>query len=125
MEWMRKIRAKMHIEQKRDRPANDRGTVFSRIAGRAFDLKTRLARNETPHRIERKPSKRDIEWSRNSLLSDAQKYRLNSNEDEVWYKNHFKIDNTNLSPDEVADIAIGAFSLTPNDRPESEYRFGL
>ena len=28
------------------------------------DLETRLERNETPHRMERKTSKRDIEWSK-------------------------------------------------------------
>ena len=89
------------------------------------DLETRLARNETPHRMERKPSKRDVNWSRNNLLRDAEKYRLNSNEGEVWFPNHLKIDNTNLSPDEVADIVIDTFSLAPNDKPESEYRFGV
>ena len=89
------------------------------------DIEERLRRNVTEHRLAMKPSKRDIEWSRNNLLHDTQAYRLNSNEGEVWYKNHLKIDNTSLSPDEVADIVIGAFSLTPTDRPESEYRFGL
>jgi cytidylate kinase len=100
------------------------GGQFYLIELRA-DLETRLERNVTPHRMERKPSKRDVEWSRNNLLRDAEKYRLNSNEDEIWYKNHLKIDNTNLSPDEVADIVIRTFSLTPNDKPESEYRFGV
>lgn len=89
------------------------------------DIETRLARNVTEHRMERKPSKRNVEWSRSNLLHDAEKYRLNSNEGEIWYKNHLKIDNTNLSPDEVADIVIGAFSLEPKDRPEQEYRYGM
>ncbi|MDO4739507.1 MAG: AAA family ATPase [Eubacteriales bacterium] len=89
------------------------------------DVETRLARNETPHRMERKPSKRDVNWSRANLLHDAEKYRLNSNEGEVWFPNHLKIDNTNLSPDEVADIVIRTFALAPKDRPESEYRFGV
>ena len=95
------------------------GGQFYLIELRA-DIETRLARNETPHRMERKPSKRDVEWSRNNLLSDANKYRLNSNEDEVWFPNHLKIDNTNLSPDEVADLVIRHFSLTPNDKPERD-----
>ena len=88
------------------------------------DIETRLARNVTPHRMERKPSKRDVEWSKANLLKDAQKYRLNSMPDEIWFENHLKIDNTNLSPDEVADIIINTFKLTANDKKESEYRFG-
>ena len=88
------------------------------------DIETRLARNVTPHRLERKPSKKNVEWSRENLLKDAEKYRLNSLPDEVWFKNHIKIDNTNLSPDEVADIIVNAFKLAPNDKKESEYRFG-
>ena len=89
------------------------------------DVETRLARNETPHRLERKPSKRDVEWSKANLLKDYEKYRLNSNPEEVWFKNYLKIDNTNLSPDEVADIIINTFKLVANDKKESEYRFGV
>lgn len=76
------------------------------------ELQTRLERNETPHRMEMKASKRDVEWSRGELLRTAEKHRLNSNVDEFWFENHIKIDNTNLTPDEVADIIIRKFSLT-------------
>lgn len=89
------------------------------------DLETRLARNVTPHRMERKASKRDIEWSKANLLRDAEKHRLNSDSDEIWFENHIKIDNTNLSPDEVADIVIEKFNLVANDKEEKEYRFGV
>ncbi|MBO4414777.1 MAG: AAA family ATPase [Lachnospiraceae bacterium] len=89
------------------------------------DLETRLARNETSYRMERKASKRDVEWSRSNLLNDTKKYRLNSNEGEFWFEHHIKIDNTDLEPDEVADKVIDAFGLTPNDREEKEYRFGV
>ena len=89
------------------------------------DIGTRLARNETPHRMERKASKRDVEWSRANLLQDAEKYRLNTEEGEYWFANHLKIDNTDLEPDEVADRVISAFRLTPKDREEKEYRFGI
>ena len=50
---------------------------FEESGGRFFfvelsaDLETRLARNGTPHRMERKASKRDIAWSRANLLKDA------------------------------------------------------
>ena len=89
------------------------------------DLETRLERNETPHRMEMKASKRDIEWSKANLLRDAKKHKLNSDDDEVWFENHIKIDNTNLEPDVVADMVISKFALAANDKEEKEYRFGV
>lgn len=75
------------------------------------DLDTRLKRNVTPHRLEEKRSKRDTEWSKNELLETMEKYRLNSNEGEKLFENQLKINNTNLEPDEVADIVIDKFNL--------------
>lgn len=89
------------------------------------DLETRLERNETPHRLERKPSKRDVAWSRANLLKDAGRHRLNSEEGEVWFTHHLKIDNTHLTADEAADIVIRTFGLTANEKEEREYRFGV
>ena len=88
-------------------------------------LETRLERNVTSHRLERKASKRNVEWSRENLLRDTERHRLNSDPDEIWFKNHIKIDNTNLAPDEVADIIINTFKLTANEKEEREYRFGV
>ncbi len=105
--------------------------LFEQNGGRFFfvelfaDLETRLARNETPHRMERKPSKRDLAWSRKNILNDAARYRLNSNEGEVWFANHLKIDNTNLGAAQVADRVINEFQLTANEKDEKEYRFGV
>ena len=87
-------------------------------------LETRLLRNETPHRMERKPSKRNTEWSRRDILKTAERYKLNTNEGEVLFAHHLKIDNTDLSPDEVADRVIAAFGLVPNEREDEEQRFG-
>lgn len=89
------------------------------------DLETRLARNETPHRMERKASKKDVAWSRANLLKDAKNHKLNSDKGEVWFENHLKIDNTDLDPDRVADRVIEAFHLTPDEKDEKEYRFGV
>lgn len=89
------------------------------------DLETRLERNETPHRMERKASKRDVAWSKANLLKDASNHRLNSEDGEVWFENHIKIDNTNLCPDEVADMVIAQFKLIANEKDENEYRFGV
>ena len=105
--------------------------LFTEHGGRFFfvelsaTLDARLLRNETPHRMERKVSKRDVEWSRRNLLEDARDHRLNSNEGEVWFEHHLKIDNTDLAPDQVADQVIEAFGLTPNEKEEREYRYGV
>ena len=89
------------------------------------DLDTRLERNETPHRMERKASKRDVVWSKSNLLRDTEKHKLNTSVDEFWFENHIKIDNTNFEPDEVADMIIERFQLVANDKEEKEYRFGV
>ena len=44
---------------------------------------------------------------------------------EKWFKNHIKIDNTSLSPDEVADMVISQYKLVANEKEEKEYRFGI
>lgn len=89
------------------------------------DMETRLKRNETPHRMERKASKKDIVWSRSNLLCSAQKHKLNSEPDEIWFENHIKIDNSNLEPDEVADRIIEQFNLVAREKEEKEYRYGM
>ena len=105
--------------------------LFEKNGGRFYfvelsaDLETRLARNETPYRMERKASKKDVTWSRAELLKTAKEHRLNTYKDEFWFKNHLKIDNTHLEPDQVADKVIEAFQLVPNDKDDKEYRFGV
>ena len=88
-------------------------------------IETRLARNETPHRMERKPSKRNVEWSRRDLLKTAERYRLNTDEGEILFAHHLKIDNTDLSPDAVADRIIAALRLAPVEKEEAESRSGV
>jgi len=89
------------------------------------DLEARLQRNETPHRMERKASKRNVEWSKADLLSTAEKHKLNTDSDEFLFENHMKINNTSLEPDEVADKIIRKFQLEAKEREEKEYRFGV
>ena len=97
-----------------------RETQFRKSGGEFYfvelstDLETRLMRNETPHRMEMKPTKRNVEFTRKDILTTAERYKLNSDPDEFLFDNHLKIDNTNLSPDEVADRVIAHFGLTPN-----------
>ena len=75
------------------------------------DFKERLERNRTPNRLEHKPKKRDIEWSENDLKQTMEKHRLNSLEGEINFPNYIKINNTNLSAEEVAKIVKERFHL--------------
>ena len=75
------------------------------------DIETRLKRNITPHRLEAKPTKKDLKWSKRDLLETMEKYKLNTDDGEILFENHIKIDNTNLSPDEVTEIIIEKFGI--------------
>ena len=96
---------------------NNLKTMFEATGGKLYfvelkaDLEKRLERNITPHRLETKPSKKDLEWSKNDLLDTMEKYKLNTDDGEYLFKNHLKIDNTNLSPDEVVEIIMEKFDL--------------
>lgn len=74
-------------------------------------LDTRLERNVTPNRLQKKKSKQDLEWSRKNLLYAQEKYRMNTNEDEYWFDNHLKINNENLSPEVAAQMIVDKFNL--------------
>lgn len=69
-------------------------------------LAIRLARNTTPHRLENKKSKQDLEWSRRNLINSHNNHKLNSSNGEYLFENHLKINNENLTPQEVADMII-------------------
>jgi len=72
------------------------------------DLTERLRRNKTEFRLEKKPSKRDVEYSEIELLRAMEKHRLNSFENEIEEKieieNYFCLDVTNISADKAAEI---------------------
>ncbi|GEQ32493.1 DEAD/DEAH box helicase family protein [Marinilactibacillus psychrotolerans] len=87
--------------------------LFIRHDGKVYfveleaDLEERLIRNKSSFRLEEKPSKRNIAFSEHELLTSMKKYRLNSYPEEVEKKlnhlNYLRINNTALSPDEVAE----------------------
>lgn len=74
-------------------------------------LEERLRRNKTENRLQNKASKRDLEWSEKDLLKSIEKYRFNSNENEIHEKNYIKIDNTNITADVVAKTIKEKFKL--------------
>ncbi|EJR45929.1 hypothetical protein IIM_04964 [Bacillus cereus VD107] len=75
------------------------------------DMDERLERNKSPHRLEHKPTKRNVAWSENELRESMEKYRLNSHKGEIKNENYIKINNTNLSAEEVAEIVSKRFEL--------------
>lgn len=75
------------------------------------EFKERLERNKSPHRLEHKPTKRNIEFSERDLIGSMEKYRLNSIEGEIKKENYIRINNTNLSPTEVVSIIKERFNL--------------
>ena len=84
------------------------------------DLETRLERNLTPHRMERKKSKRDVKRNSEHCLNVHTRHQLNTKDGEILFDNHIKIDNTNLSPDEVADMVIERYHIAANEKDEKE-----
>ena len=76
-------------------------------------LEERLRRNKTANRLEHKASKRDLEWSEKDIYKSLEKHRLNSKsgEGEKIFKNFYKIDNTNISAEEVAKMIKEKFKL--------------
>ena len=75
------------------------------------DVLTRLDRNVSENRLEKKPSKRNIEWSNNELVSSMQKHRMTSYQDEIQTENYLRIDNSRLSASETAEQIIEYFNL--------------
>jgi hypothetical protein len=66
------------------------------------DLEERLKRNKTENRLQHKPSKRDLEFSENNLLSFDRKYRMQSQEGDVNGIDILKIENMNITAEEAA-----------------------
>lgn len=75
------------------------------------ELNERLERNKSPHRLEHKPTKRNLEKSENELKNTMEKYRLNSYEGEIKKENYIRINNTNLSAMELAKLIKERFNL--------------
>jgi shikimate kinase len=79
------------------------------------ELPERLKRNENEFRLLQKPSKRNVEQSRNHLLDSNEKYKLNSDGDFFYKENYLKVNNTNLSADETARRIIDEFGFNAVD----------
>jgi shikimate kinase len=88
----------------------DKGTEIYYVELEA-DIEERIQRNKTPHRLEHKPTKRNIEWSENQLKKSNSEHRSNSKNGEIEEKNYLRIDNTDLSAAIVAQQIKEKFGL--------------
>lgn len=77
----------------------------------ATTLDERLKRNRHPDRLAAKASKRSTERSESMLLEHEKKHRFNSSGAFYYPDRHIYIDNTHLSPDEVAARIIDRFDF--------------
>ncbi len=71
----------------------------------------RLERNTSANRLANKASKRDLESSNRRMLQDDENHRLESREGEIPFGNYMKIDNSKLSPKQVAQMIQDHFAL--------------
>jgi len=74
-------------------------------------IETRLDRNQTHNRLEKKWTKLDIKASKNRILDTYQNHRTQSFDEEVPYSNYIRIENTNIDADTCADIIVERFNL--------------
>lgn len=75
------------------------------------DFEERIQRNKTEHRLEHKPTKRNISWSENEVRESNIKHRANSREGEVKEKNYIRVNNTELRPEVVANKIKESFGF--------------
>ena len=75
------------------------------------DLNERLRRNETSNRLENKPTKRNVERSKEFLLRAEKKHICNSYPGEIQEKNYIRINNNNIPANEVAKMIKEKFDL--------------
>ena len=71
----------------------------------------RFERNKSANRLEHKPSKRDIEWSENDLKESLARHRMNSLEGEITDPHYIRINNTNMSAEDTANLIKETFDL--------------
>ncbi|WP_062107357.1 AAA family ATPase [Bacillus niameyensis] len=92
-------------------------TLFESNGGTVYfveleaDVDERLQRNKGANRLEHKPTKRNIDWSEQDLLTTMNNHRLNSLEGEITKEDYLRINNTNLTAGEVARMIKKEFRL--------------
>jgi hypothetical protein len=92
------------------KPFRDRGARVLFVELEAPQAE-RLKRTAGESRLAEKPSRRDLEAARRDLLDDDARYQLNSGGKFDERQDYLRINNTHLTPDEVAERVIEHFAL--------------
>ncbi|MBM2623230.1 AAA family ATPase [Actinoplanes sp. LDG1-06] len=71
----------------------------------------RLKRNVGEDRLAEKASKRDLDRSRLLLIEADGQYKMNSTTEFEGRADYLRVDNTDLTPDEVAELAVATLRL--------------
>lgn len=71
----------------------------------------RKRRNKSELRLAHKPSKRDIEASQDQLVKFGYRHKLNSTTEMRDFDYYLRVDNTNISPEDVASKIQRRFDL--------------
>jgi ABC-type oligopeptide transport system ATPase subunit len=71
----------------------------------------RLQRNIMESRLQAKASKRNTEWTTKNIFDTDKKYQCVSNDGEIPFQNYIKIDNSNITPEVVAEMIKNKFLL--------------
>ena len=71
----------------------------------------RIKRNNTPNRLKHKPTKQNVEFSQNDLISSMDSYRMNSLDGEINNENYLHIYNNDISAIDAAKMIKDRFNL--------------
>lgn len=71
----------------------------------------RLQRNTTENRLKNKASKRNLAFSQDNLLRTDQQYRCVSREGEIPFANYLRLENSQISAEQAAEIIQNYFDL--------------
>src|SRR6185503_17109346 len=91
--------------------------IFRAVGGAVYYVElqasqsVRLERDQTPFRLQQKPTKRDAEVSRQRLRDMDANYQLDSGDRFAGRDDYLKIDNTARSAAEVAEMVLARFKL--------------
>ena len=109
------------LDQDSDKTFIDRSCqIFRDQGGEVYfveleaDLEERLKRNDSPLRLSKKPSKRNVEASTKNLIETDQRFKLNSTGDFFYEKNYLKINNTALTAYEAAQCIVDKLGISTN-----------
>src|SRR5215510_14402951 len=108
--WAFNLPEDQEIVEKYAKPFRERGARVLFVELEATQAE-RLKRIAGVSRLAEKPSRRDLDASRRDLLDDDARYQLNSGGKFDGRRDYLRINNTHLTPGEVAERVIEHFAL--------------